>query len=260
MEEKQRILKAIEEDPMFRHALMGLLGFREILDRITRIEERITRIEERQQKLEERMVELEERQQKLEERQQRLEERMLKLEERMIKLEERQQMLEERQQKLEERLLKVEEELAELRRSHNMLIKKMINLEKLVTTIAHRFGVITETAFREALSDILARYFGATASRLDVFDEEGIVFGYPSMVNIDVVVKDDVHIVVEVKSRVDGWDVLKVVRLARLYEKKTGVKPRMAIVAGYATKKAIEVAKKFGVDIYTYLEDEQALS
>jgi len=225
MEEKQKILNAIREDPMFRHALMGLLGFQEILDRITRIEERQQRLEER-----------------------------------MIKLEERQQRLEERQQKLEE-------ELIELRKSHNMLIEKMVSLEKrmvnlgkLVTTIAHRFGVITESSFRQALNDILSKYFGATASKWSVYDEEGIVFGYPSMVNIDVVVKDDVHIVVEVKSRVDGWDVLKVVRLARLYEKKTGVKPRMAIVAGYATKKAIEVAKKFGVDIYTYLEDEQALS
>ncbi len=221
MEEKQKILNAIREDPMFRHALMGLLGFQEILDRITRIEERQQRLEER-----------------------------------MIKLEERQQRLEERQQKLEE-------ELIELRKSHNMLIEKMVSLEKrmvnlgkLVTTIAHRFGVITESSFRQALNDILSKYFGATASKWSVYDEEGIVFGYPSMVDIDVVVKDDVHIVVEVKSRVDPEDVYKLYRVGLLYEKKTGVKPKLAIVAGFVSRKALEAGSKLGVDIYSYIEEE----
>ena len=52
-EEKERILKAIEEDRSFRYALMGLLGYSEVLERISRIEERIIAIEERQQKIEE---------------------------------------------------------------------------------------------------------------------------------------------------------------------------------------------------------------
>ncbi len=213
MEEKRRILEAIKEDPMFRHALMGLLGFQEILDRITKLEER-------QQRLEERMVKLEERQQKLEEYFARLEERQQKLEERMIRLEER-----------------------------------MIHLEKLVLTIAHRFGVITETSFREALSNILSRYFGATASKWSVFDEEGIVLGYPTMVDVDVVVKDDTHILIEVKSRVDPEDVYKLYRLGKLYERKTGIKPKLAIVAGFASRRAYEAASKLSVDIYSYIEE-----
>ena len=40
IEEKKRFLKALEEDLEFRYAVMGLLGFKEILDRITRLEER----------------------------------------------------------------------------------------------------------------------------------------------------------------------------------------------------------------------------
>ena len=39
-QESMKILKAIEEDREFRYTLMGLLGFREILDRITKLEER----------------------------------------------------------------------------------------------------------------------------------------------------------------------------------------------------------------------------
>ncbi len=78
-EEKHRFLRALEEDREFRYAVMGLIGYREVLDRITKLEERFARLEERQQKLEERQQRLEERQQKLEERQQKLEEEIANL-------------------------------------------------------------------------------------------------------------------------------------------------------------------------------------
>ncbi len=65
--EKERILKALEVDREFRYALMGLLGFREVLERITKLEEghkeileRLIKLEERQQKLEERLLIVEE--------------------------------------------------------------------------------------------------------------------------------------------------------------------------------------------------------
>ena len=225
-EEKERILKAIEEDRSFTYALMGLLGYSEVLERISRIEERIIAIEERQQRIEERIVKLEERQQKLEER--------------MLALEERQQ--------------KIEEELIELKKSHNELVKRMANLEKLVITIAHRYGVITEVSLREAMSNVLSRYFRASASKWSVYDEEGIVFGYPSMVDADVIIRDNVHIIVEIKSRVDPGDIVILYRIGKLYEKKAGVKPKLAIVAGFITNKAREVAKKYGVEVYGYLE------
>ena len=66
-EEKEKLLRALEEDREFRYAMMGLLGFKEVLDRITKLEEghreileRIAKIEERQQKLEERVLMVEE--------------------------------------------------------------------------------------------------------------------------------------------------------------------------------------------------------
>jgi len=65
-EEKERILRSIEVDREFRYTLMGLLGFREILDRLSPIEGRQAGIEGRQVKLEERELRLEECQLKLE--------------------------------------------------------------------------------------------------------------------------------------------------------------------------------------------------
>ena len=37
-EEKKRIMRALEEDREFRYALAGLLGYKEILDRITSLD------------------------------------------------------------------------------------------------------------------------------------------------------------------------------------------------------------------------------
>ncbi len=225
--EKERFLRAVEEDREFRYALMGLLGFREILDRVTKLEERFAKLEERQQRLEEWFKELAERQHRLEERFAKLEEKFAQLEERFIKL--------------EERVMKLEERLE--------------RLERTLATIAHRFGIMSETAFREAIRSILEKYFGATATRWSRFDSEGFVYGYPAIVEVDVVIKDNVHILVEVKSRVDTGDVLELHRIGQLYRKVTGVEPRLAIVGGFVSPRAREAAAKLGIDVYSYLEE-----
>jgi len=74
------------------------------------------------------------------------------------------------------------------------------------------------------------------------------------LVEVDVVIKDDIHILIEVKSRADPGDVLELVRIGKLYKEVVGVKPRLAIVAGYVSKKTYEVAARNNVEIYTYLE------
>ena len=242
-EEKERLLKALEVDREFRYALMGLLGFREILDRITRLEERFAKLEERQQKLEERFAKLEERQQRLEEwfkqlaeRQQRLEERQQRLEERFAQLEERFLELEKRVAKLEERMLRIEEEMRETRR--------------VVITIAHRFGVISEEAFRQAMKYVVEDVLGvAKVERWVYKDEEGFVYGYPSIVEVDVAVKDREHILIEIKSRVSKADVAELHRIGKLYERVEKVKPRLVIVGGFVDPDTQSLAKRLGVEV-----------
>ncbi len=233
-EEKERILRTLEVDREFRYALMGLLGFSEILDRITKIEERIVRLEERQQKLEEKFAELEERFAKLEER-------FAKLEERQQKLEERLARLEERFAELEERFLRIEEEMRETRR--------------VVTVIAHRFGVISEDAFRQAMRYVVQDVLGvARVDRWVYKDEEGFVYGYPSIVDVDVVVRDSEHILIEIKSRVSKADVSELYRIGKLYEKVEKVKPRLVIVGGFIDSDARDLAKRLGVEIIPIIE------
>ena len=234
--DKEKFLEALESDRMFRHAVMGLLGFKEVLDRITKIEERQQRLEERFAKLEERFVRLEERQQKLEERFAELEQRFARLEERQQRLEERQQRLEERQQRLEEKMAEVLSELRELRR--------------VSIIIAHRFGVLSEAGFREAMRHVVAEVLGV--ARVDKWvyrDEEGYVYGYPSVIDVDLIIKDDKHILVEVKSRVSRGDVAELYRIGRLYERVIGVKPYLVIVGGFIDPEAHKAGTGLGVEI-----------
>ncbi len=212
----------VEEDREFRYALMGLLGYREILERISRIEEMNAKLQERIARLEERQQKLEERQYRLEERQQRLEERQLRLEERMARL--------------EERMLRLEEEMRETRR--------------VLAVIAHRFGVLSEEGLREALKYVVEEVLGAaTVERKVLRDDEGIVYGHPAIVEIDVVVRDGEHVIVEVKSRVFRADVAEAHRIALLYERQTGVRPRALIIGGFVDEQALELASRLGVDV-----------
>ncbi len=242
-EDKRRIIEALEEDKEFRYALMGLLGFKEILDRISRLEERYQKIDERIAKLEERFVKLEERFTKLEEKFAELEERFVKLEERFAKLEERQQKLEERfarleerQQKLEERQQRLEEEMKETRR--------------VLITIAHRFGILSEAGFREAMKYVVEETLGAgLVEKKTLRDEEGIVYGHPAVIDIDVLIRDKEHIIIEIKSRVSRGDVAELYRIGKLYEKIYNVKPKLVIIGGFIEPEAWGTASKLGVEI-----------
>ena len=226
--EKERILKALEEDREFRYALMGLLGFKEILDRITRLEEGFKKLYERQQKLEERQL--------------RLEEEFKKLEERFARIEERQQRLEERQQRLEERFARIEEEMRETRR--------------VVIVIAHRFGILSESGFREVMKYVVEEVLGvAKVERWTYRDDEGFVYGYPAVVEVDVAIRNGEHILIEVKSRVSKGDVAELSRIGKLYEKVVGVKPRLVIIGGFIDPDTYEAAAKLGVEIRPAIKD-----
>ncbi|ACB07030.1 PD-(D/E)XK nuclease family protein [Candidatus Korarchaeum cryptofilum] len=206
-EEKRKFLESLKKDEEFRYAVAGMLGYSEILERITSIEERIVNLEERFARLEERFA--------------RLEERFLELEERVARLEE-----------------------------------EMISFRRLIVVIAHRFGVISEESFREGMKYVVEEVLGAAkVSKLLLRDERGFVYGHPSTVDVDVLVRDGEHVIVEVKSRVSKGDVAEISRIGSLYEEKEGVKPRLLIVGGFVDKGAAELAKELGVEIRGVIED-----
>lgn len=247
--DKEAFIRALEEDKEFRYAVMGLLGFREILERLTKLEERLVKLEERFARLEEEFKKLYERQLKLEERQQKLEERQQRLEERFARLEERFAKLEERQQKLEERIIKLEER-------QQRLEEELRNTRRVVIAIAHRFGVISEKAFRHAMRYVVEEVFGVARVEKWVYrDREGFVYGYPSIIEVDLIVRDKEHVLVEVKSRVSKADIAELYKIGKLYERIEGVKPRLAIVSGLVDPEVRETSARLGIEIIPIAEE-----
>ncbi len=141
---KERVLRLLESDREFRYAVMGLLGFRELLERFSRLEERQQRLEERFASIEERQLRLEEEFRKLEERFARIEERQQKLEERFAQLEERFARIEERQQELEKHFAKLEERFTKLEERYQRLEERVAKLEERFAQLEERFAKLEE--------------------------------------------------------------------------------------------------------------------
>jgi len=149
----------------------------------------------------------------------------------------------------EERLVKLERELVKLRRDMNRGFE-LVNRH--ISALGARWGLMAEETFRESLRGILGRELGLKVERWKAFDEKGLVFGYPSEVEIDVAITDDKTILVEVSSHVKPSDVYMFKRKAELYAEKTGRKPgRLLMVTPFVDDKAIETSIKLGVEIYT---------
>jgi len=143
-----------------------------------------------------------------------------------------------------------------LREDMNRLREDMIRgfelVERHISALGARWGLMAEDAFREGLRGLLEKELGFRVERWRAYDDSGTVFGYPSEVEVDVTVSDDKLILIEVSSHVRASDVLQFRRKAELYEKVTGRKPnRLIIVTPYIDEKALEAARQLGVEAYT---------
>jgi len=154
------------------------------------------------------------------------------------------------------RLDRHEAELVRLREDMNRLREDMIRgfelVERHISALGARWGLMAEDAFREGLRGLLEKELGFRVERWRAYDEAGMVFGYPSEVEVDVTVSDGKLILIEVSSHVRASDVLQFRRKAELYEKMTGRKPdRLIIVTPYIDERALEAARQLGVEAYT---------
>ncbi|MCS6784002.1 MAG: DUF3782 domain-containing protein [Candidatus Caldarchaeum sp.] len=162
--------------------------------------------------------------------------------------------LQEQVTRLAEQVKTLQEQVAqqgEILRQHSIRIEK---LTRTLDAIGSRWGILSESAFREALKGIVEEFFGGRVSRWGIYDREGYVYGYPSLVEVDVLVRDAEHILVEVKSSVSRGDVAELLKSAALYEKEMKVKPKLAIVSAYVDDKAKELAKSLGIAVYSSTE------
>nr|VFK43237.1 MAG: PD-(D/E)XK nuclease superfamily protein [Candidatus Kentron sp. TC] len=76
-------------------------------------------------------------------------------------------------------------------------------LERSIGSLGSRWGIQAESVFRDAPAGILVESFGVEVIDINEFDDEGIVFGRPDQVELDVIIKNGLLIVCELESSVN---------------------------------------------------------
>jgi hypothetical protein len=219
---KSRMLRLLREDEEFRYAVAGLLGLEEILKRLDRHEAELVRLREDLNKLREDMVE----------GFRRYDGELIRLREDMV-----------------EGFKRHDVELAKLRED---MIRGFELVERHISALGARWGIMAESAFRESLKGLLEKELGYRVEKWTVFDEAGKVYGYPSLVDVDVTVSDGKLILIEVSSHIKASDITTFRRKAELYMEKTGKRPdKLVAVTPYIDDTAQKAAKELGIEVYT---------
>jgi hypothetical protein len=235
---KSRMLRLLREDEEFRYAVAGLLGLEEILKRLDRHEAELVRLREDMNKLREDMVE----------GFRRYDGELIRLREDMVEGFRRHDIeLAKLREDMVEGFKRHDVELARLRED---MIRGFELVESHISALGAKWGIMAESAFRESLKGLLEKELGYRVEKWTVFDEAGRVYGYPSVVDVDVTVSDGK--LIEVSSHIKASDITTFRRKAELYMEKTGKRPdKLVVVTPYIDDTAQKAAKELGIEVYT---------
>ncbi|MDT7970787.1 MAG: DUF3782 domain-containing protein, partial [Vulcanisaeta sp.] len=215
-------------------------------------EERLARLESAVEELTRAIKAHEERLAKLEERMTNVEDRLSRIEAAIEELTKIVKAHEERLAKVEDRLTRLETVVEKLANAVSVHSMRLDSFDRRLMALGARWGVESEEAFRNAMRGVVEGILGvATVGKWVYFDKDGVVYGYPSQVDVDVAIKDSTHILVEVKSSVSRGDVSEFSRVGRLYEMVTGIKPRLVMVTPFIDDRGLEAARTLGIEVYT---------
>ena len=213
--------------------------------------------EEQSRKWEEQSRKWEEQSRKWEEQDQKWDQQLAEMrrdrEEQSRKWDEQARQWAEQSRKWAEQDRKWDEQLAEIRR----LDRKF---ESTIGALGSRWGLYSEASFRNGLKAILEESFQVEVLNLNDFDETGEVFGHPDQVEIDVILKNGVVILCELKSSIDKAGMYSFDRKASFYA-RTRNRPvdRKIVICPMVDSRAIPVAERLGIEIYSYSDRVESL-
>ena len=219
---KEEFLKLLREDVEFRYAVIGIIGLEEVIRRIDKNTEAILNLQEQ----------------------------VVKHSEVIRALQEQVKTLQGQVVESTKAILRLQEQVA---RHSEAILALQRSIEKIVSSIqaiGTRYGVFTEEAFRESIKyligDLLKEY---KVEKWIYYDEKGVVYDHPAIVEVDVLIKDREHILVEYKASTDRADVAELYRIGKLYEEVKGIRPKLLIVSPGIRKRAKELADGLGIEL-----------
>jgi len=125
-----------------------------------------------------------------------------------------------------------------------------------IGALGARWGFHSEQSFRNALRGILEESFGVQVLNVVEFDDEGEVFGYPDQVELDLIIKDGLLIICEIKSSMSRADMYAFDRKIKFYQKRHQRQAdRVLVISPMVDDPARRVAQKLGIQVYSYAEE-----
>ncbi|MFZ3048678.1 MAG: DUF3782 domain-containing protein, partial [Desulfatirhabdiaceae bacterium] len=125
-----------------------------------------------------------------------------------------------------------------------------------IGALGARWGLHTEQAFRVAIKGILEEFTNVEVINVLEFDDDGVVFGRPDQIELDLIIQNGTLIIVEIKSSMSKSEMYTFERKVRFYEKRHQRQAdKMIVISPMVAPKAIPVAEKLGIHIYTAAED-----
>jgi hypothetical protein len=128
--------------------------------------------------------------------------------------------------------------------------------EQGIGALGTRWGVASEHSFRDALKGILEQSVGVEVLHINEFDDEGLVFGRPDQVEIDLIIRNGEVILCELKSSMSKSDMYTFDRKVQYYERhhQRPVR-RKLVISPMVHPTARPVAEHLGIEVFSYVED-----
>ena len=148
----------------------------------------------------------------------------------------------------------------ELRRLHQEIMAQASRHDRSIGALGARWGMQSEAAFRNALAGILEKSFGVEVLNVNEYDDRGEVFGRPDQVELDVIIKNGLLLICELKSSIDKAGMYSFERKARFYEKRHQRKAdRLIVISPMIDARARRVAEQLGIETFSDSLDVPAL-
>ncbi|TVQ95006.1 MAG: DUF3782 domain-containing protein [Chromatiaceae bacterium] len=143
---------------------------------------------------------------------------------------------------------------------HDEIMTQANRFDRWIGALGARWGIQSETAFRNALAGILEQNFGVQVINVNEFDDEGTVFGRPEQVELDVIITNGLLLICELKSSIDKAGMYSFERKARFYEARHHRKAdRLIVISPMVDPRARKLAERLGIELYSDSTDVERL-
>jgi len=129
-----------------------------------------------------------------------------------------------------------------------------------IGALGARWGLHAEQSFRNALKSILEVSFAVEVLNITEFDDDGVVFGRPDQIELDIIIKNGLLIICEIKSSMSRSDMYTFGRKIAFYEDRHNRKAtRTLVISPMIEERAKQVAKYLDIEIFSYAQDMESL-